>query len=1123
MADLSILERVKKRLFTDDTQVIPDFEQSILFSDKTQQIGAVRLPQLPLDEMEFAERDTNTGVNTEKDQNEATEGGKENIDTTTGSKKSHHEPIDSERRRIDNLFEDSESGGVGNDSQNGGKTFGSQEAPENGSHDGRKTFGSQDALENGSQSAAEPLDFDARVAALVEQKRLERLRAVEAEEAKWRDGPAVDSSTQGGPKGATKKELEKMEQLLYTQKRSRPIAPAFARRAANPLSRLVAELDSDEESNQVNGDELGENVQNANEKHGTNDKHDSAGGETKEVSPEDNSPSSDHSGDELNVLDLITQPTQPAPRRKRNPIDDYAQRLLQRAESNVVLDDSDTEGTPDVPEMTKEQRLAVKKRYSRRPDQMRATSKFHPPRARTVEARLADQLRRANARQLREARSADPDAALLEEIEQEEEEMGTLLEREMERVRRLRKRERAEAEKKEDEEYAPGDSDASVPDSDGDSVNDSEAGEEDEGDDDGDDDRDDNVDDEDEIEGDENTASRRRARRVVESDAEEERHDDSYMFGGGAERDEDGELMQIQSDGVREPSPLDVAAIVPTERSRFRLFDNLEQRAAPAVAETSIDESFGPAPSFVDLPTQDTQRVKPTQADEPTQADASTQADNSQADKLPERPTQTDRPSQTDLLTQAELTQPDGTSTQADATTMHDTLAGDESDGDYPAAVHRGKLEVQNSVVTTDMDAEKDAEKEAERAAEALALFEARIRRKELRARRRRKELERRGVGAIVEGEAEESEDEWKGVGGADVDESDQADSEDERMIDNTFNLVLNDEEVRRKFMEQYRVKDRKELEKLMDDVKNHRLSKRARAGKFDVELSDEEDELLMAYRRQKLQEQKQRLLANKQLQRLAKNDRAQAFFESIQDEPVSIALDESDGESPAPSNIHEDEDGTDTPKEPRRIVIEESFVQQQLSFLSKTAEDDYMAIQEESSRQHGNDNDDDDDVEDLATLKSRSLSNLYNRTNSPEERGKRSYEEVLTDEDIDNEQIDRGKSEKIQKDDGDNDDDDDDDDASFPLFKRPSVVGSFRSFHEKQGVQVSTKSFSGVTVSKQYKVASGAKASISYLSKTSKSGQKNAVRSLKVKQIEETIDRSRSGGSFFGKGSNFS
>ena len=1113
MADLSILERVKKRLFTDDTQVIPDFEQSILFSDKTQQIGAVRLPQLPLDEMEFAERATNAGVNTEKDQNEATEGGKENIDATTGSKKGHHERIDSERRRIDKLFEDSESGGVGNDSQNGGKTFGSQDAPENGSHDGGKTFGSQDALENGSQTAAEPLDFDARVAALVEQKRLERLRAVEAEEAQWRDGPAVDLSTQGGPKGATKKELEKMEQLLYTQKRSRPIAPAFARRAANPLLRLVAELDSDEESNQVNGDELGENVQNENEKHETSDKHDSAGGETKEVSPEHNSPSSDHLDDELNVLDLITQPTQPAPRRKRNPIDDYAQRLLQRAESNVVLDDSDTEGTPDVPEMTKEQRLAVKKRYSRRPDQMRATLKFHPPRARTAEARLADQLRRANARQLREARSADPDAALLEEIEQEEEEMGTLLEREMERVRRLRKRERAEAEKKEDEEYAPGDSDASVPDSDGDSVDDSEVGEEDEGDDDGNDDHDDN--DEDELEGDENTASRRRARRVVESDAEEERHDDSYMFGGGAERDEDGELMQIQSDGVREPLPLDVAAIVPTERSRFRLFDNLEQRAAPAVAETSIDESFGPAPSFVDLPTQDTQRVKPTQADEPTQADTSTQADNSQADKLPERP------SQTDFLTQAELTQPDGTSTQADVTTRHDALAGDESDGDYPAAVHRGKLEVQNSVVTTDVDAEKDAEKEAERAAEALALFEARIRRKELRARRRRKELERRGVGAIVEGEAEESEDEWKGVGGADVDESDQADSEDERMIDNTFNLVLNDEEVRRKFMEQYRVKDRKELEKLMDDVKNHRLSKRARAGKFDVELSDEEDELLMAYRRQKLQEQKQRLLANKQLQRLAKNDRAQAFFESIQDEPVSIVLDESDGESPVPSTIPEDEDGTDTPREPRRIVIEESFVQQQLSFLSKTAEDDYMAIQEESLRQHGDDNDD-DDVEDLATLKSRSLSNLFNRTNLPEERGKRSYEEVLTDEDIDNEQIDRGKSEKIQKDDGDNDDDDDDD-AGFPLFKRPSVVGSFRSFHEKQGVQVSTKSFSGVTVSKQYKVASGAKASISYLSKASKSGQKNAVRSLKVKQIEETIDRSRLGGSFFGKGSNFS
>ena len=110
----------------------------------------------------------------------------------------------------------------------------------------------------------------------------------------------------------------------------------------------------------------------------------------------------------------------------------------------------------------------------------------------------------------------------------------------------------------------------------------------------------------------------------------------------------------------------------------------------------------------------------------------------------------------------------------------------------------------------------------------------------------------------MFDGEAEESEDEWKGLGGIDGEFSDVANSEDEKMIDNNFNIDLQDDEIRKKFMEEYQIKDQQELEKLLDDIKNHKLIKRVGQNNngFDIELSDEEDQLLAAYRKQKLIEQ---------------------------------------------------------------------------------------------------------------------------------------------------------------------------------------------------------------------------------------------------------------------------
>lgn len=163
---------------------------------------------------------------------------------------------------------------------------------------------------------------------------------------------------------------------------------------------------------------------------------------------------------------------------------------------------------------------------------------------------------------------------------------------------------------------------------------------------------------------------------------------------------------------------------------------------------------------------------------------------------------------------------------------------------------------------------------------------------------------------------------------------------------------------------------------------------------------------------------------------------------------------------------------------------MEESFVQKQLSFLSKTDEDDYFAIQKASDVQHGVD----DDGEDVSALKKKCLSSLYSRPTSAEnlnESRKRPQEVVLTD---------------------------DDEDDFARVFKKPSMVSSFRSYRDKNAAQVSTNSFSGVTVNKHYKVASASTASITYMSKQSKSKQSAPAtfKSSKAKDIEERVDRAK-------------
>lgn len=801
------------------------------------------------------------------------------------------------------------------------------------------------------------------------------------------------------------KDLEETEQFLSVQKRERDIAPQFRRIVTHSKDKLLAAFDDDN----LESDHPPQTL----------------------TPPAKSSPltspmqKEDDSADELNVLDLIGQPAQQAKSiKKKSPIEAYASRLKDETANTDMVDlDSDSDSQNPIPDMPRQDKLSIKQRFLRKKlGKNSEVALSLPPHLRSLLLAYKDskggpqrdllfaKLRRSNIDQLQALKEESGETELYEELQKDEEVMGSLLEREMERARNIRKKEKMRERQRKEHLEAMEDDD--IPDSD--DVDDEDEEEEE---------------DEEEGEGGEEGDSGSeienviKRKRVVLSDDEDEdedndgqghshsqeptqneaiaqpfdlsaiRVDDSYMFGAS------GDVEHPEQDTITTSSQRPVVAINSPRRTRRRtsdaLFKNLENTSPlqSQAEDTQLEENNFDVPSFHDITTQ---------------ADVATQADD-------------------------EVT---------------------------PASLKSAREAIsKNEILEEELDEEDRANIQ-----EQIKLYEQKLRLKEIKTRRKRHRMVQQGLNKIIEGEAEESEDEWHGLGGADGEHSDAADSEDERMIDNSFNFDLNDAEVRKKFMEQYQIKDQRELEKLLDDIKNHRLTKRVRAQGLDIELSDEEDEILAAYRRQKLAEQRERAAQNKHAHQLLLTEKAKAFFESMEEDSQPIRLDEDEEEA-----VFEAEDTQESGKKVLRI--EELFVQKQLSFLSSTTES-YLEQQRLSRVQHGFASD--DEHEDLNELK-RSISSLA-----------RAQPEIV--------------AEKAAS--------DTDDDVMMPAFKRPSLVQSFRNSGSG-----SEGSFSGVTISKQYKAATSAKGSISSMSK-------RRVKSVKEQKLERRLNRATKGrGIFSGSG----
>ena len=137
---------------------------------------------------------------------------------------------------------------------------------------------------------------------------------------------------------------------------------------------------------------------------------------------------------------------------------------------------------------------------------------------------------------------------------------------------------------------------------------------------------------------------------------------------------------------------------------------------------------------------------------------------------------------------------------------------------------------------------------------------------------------------------AEESEDEYAGLGGASDDEAnDEENEEDRKMIDEDTQVGIGDEaKLAKLFADREREQDEAAVSKLMKDITTGAL--RRKRGNDDLDLSDEEDAAVRRReaKRREFAKMRRELLKDEAVGKIAEDKKKEAFLRSIEDRPES-------------------------------------------------------------------------------------------------------------------------------------------------------------------------------------------------------------------------------------------
>ena len=343
----------------------------------------------------------------------------------------------------------------------------------------------------------------------------------------------------------------------------------------------------------------------------------------------------------------------------------------------------------------------------------------------------------------------------------------------------------------------------------------------------------------------------------------------------------------------------------------------------------------------------------------------------------------------------------------------------------------------------------------------------------ERKVQKKRDDLKKRGVSNFVEEEAEESEDEWFGIGGADGEGVDGYDPELEKMIDDYSKADFNPDQIREMLAKENKDADVQMVEKILYDLKNGGLRKRGRA-QYDLELSDDEDDELCQYRLKKRELMRQKRLDLGE-DKLVNNPKSKAFFESMVEdiidaknpfgavEVTDVPSEVSNEQTPEMPESNSSKENSAVPNPvSKKFTLSEDFVHKSLSFLNESNKD--VAELENDRKlariQHGK------DIDDLSTLKKHSSIKSFKSLHS-------SQSSIVNLDDPDS-ASNAGTGNE-----------DNDEDSQMSRFRHPSILKLFGS---KTDINDKFKDGSkSVRVSNSYKSVGGNRAAVTSLGKTRK------------------------------------
>ncbi|KAK4986593.1 hypothetical protein LTR50_005203 [Elasticomyces elasticus] len=178
------------------------------------------------------------------------------------------------------------------------------------------------------------------------------------------------------------------------------------------------------------------------------------------------------------------------------------------------------------------------------------------------------------------------------------------------------------------------------------------------------------------------------------------------------------------------------------------------------------------------------------------------------------------------------------------------------------------------------------------------------------------------GARDMVEEQAEESEDEYAGLGGAsDDEEAGEIDEATKAIIDES-DIKVDEREIAAFFANKARVEDEAQMSKLYHDLTSGAL-RRKRNAAFD--LDSDEDEQLAERRRMKQRENariRRALLADENVGKIAENPKNAAFLRTLEDREADDELDELDAPGDDEEAVAESQGGETQPTARQGIIM---------------------------------------------------------------------------------------------------------------------------------------------------------------------------------------------------------